>query len=277
MNDQQASTMSAEMEALKTRLKATWMAGDYGHFAQYLEPGALEFLARLDVAPGTRMLDLGCGAGQIAIPAAKAGAVVTGIDIASNTIAQARARAAAEGVTVRFDEADAEMLPYADASFDLVVSLIGAMFAPRPDLVASEMLRVCRPGGRIVMANWTPEGHVGEMFKVIGSHVPPPPLMVSPLKWGSEAAVRERLGPGAARIDVVKRLYPMRYPFGPAEVADFFFRYYGPTVRAMAALDPQGQDNLRRDLTALWSTHNRASGGGTEVLAEYLEVVAVRA
>ena len=175
------NTMTAEMEALKARLKATWMSGDYGHFAKYLEPGALEFLTRLAVTPGTRMLDVACGAGQIAIPAARAGVRVTGVDIASNLIEQAQTRAKAEGVEARFDEGDAEMLPYQDAAFDLVVSLIGAMFAPRPERVAAELLRVCRPDGRIVMANWTPEGHIGQMFKIIGKHVPPPPLMVSPV------------------------------------------------------------------------------------------------
>ena len=167
--------LTPEMVALKSRLKATWMSGDYGHFAQYLEPGALDYLERLAIAPGTRVLDLGCGAGQIAIPAAKAGADVTGIDIAANLIEQARARALAAGVTVRFEEADAEELPFADASFDLVVSLIGAMFAPRPDQVVAEMVRVCHPGARIAMANWTPEGHVGQMFKIIAKHSPPRP------------------------------------------------------------------------------------------------------
>ena len=166
------TAMTPEMQALKTRLKAVWMAGDYGVFAKYLEPGALEFLTRLAVAKGTRMLDVACGAGQIAIPATRAGARVTGVDIATNLVEQARARAAAAGVEVRFDEGDAEMLPYADASFDLVVSLIGAMFAPRPERVAAELLRVCRPGGRIVMANWTPSGFVGLMFKTIGRMCP---------------------------------------------------------------------------------------------------------
>ncbi len=268
--------MTAEMAALKTRLKATWMAGDYGHFASYLEPGALDFLGRLKVAPGTRMLDLGCGAGQIAIPAARAGAIVTGIDIAANSIAQARARAEGDGLSVRFDEGDAEMLPYGDAEFDLVVSLIGAMFAPRPDLVAAEMLRVCRPGGRIVMANWTPDGHVGQMFKVIGKHVPPPTLMVSPLRWGDEATVRDRLAPGCARIEITRRTYPMRYPFSPEEVADFYLDYYGPTVRARAALAPDGQQQLRDDLIALWRANNLAADGSTDVAAEFLEVVAER-
>lgn len=268
--------MTPEMAALKTRLKATWMAGDYAHFAKYLEPGALNFLQRMNVSPGTRMLDLGCGAGQIAIPAAHAGAIVTGIDIATNAIAHATRRAQEEGVQVRFDEGDAEMLPYGEAEFDLVVSLIGAMFAPRPDLVAAEMLRVCRPGGRIVMANWTPDGHVGQMFRVIGKHVPPPPLMISPLMWGDAATVRDRLGPGAASVATVKRSYPMRYPFAPAEVADFFLAYYGPTVRAKAALDADGQAALRADLAALWSANNVATDGSTDVAAEFLEVVAIR-
>ncbi|HEY0844668.1 MAG TPA: class I SAM-dependent methyltransferase [Noviherbaspirillum sp.] len=270
------STMTAEMEALKTRLKATWMSGDYGHFATYLEPGALAFLNRLELTPGTRMLDVACGAGQIAIPAARAGVDVTGIDIATNLIEQARARARSEGVDAHFDEGDAEMLPYDDASFDVVVSLIGAMFAPRPELVAAELKRVCRPGGRIAMANWTPEGHVGQMFKIIGKHVPPPPLMAPPMKWGDEATLRERLQDGTSAVYVQRRMYPMRYPFGPAEVVKLFCTEYGPTVRAMAALDPERQAALRADLEQLWTTNNRASDGTTAVEGEYLEVMAIR-
>lgn len=270
------TSTATEMDALKARLKATWMSGDYGHFATYLEPGALVFLDRLSVAPGTRMLDVGCGAGQIAIPAARAGAKVTGIDIAANSIAQARARADTERLDVRFDEGDAEMLPYDDAAFDLVVSLIGAMFAPRPELVAAELIRVCRPGGRIAMANWTPEGHVGQMFKVIGKHVPPPPLMASPLKWGDEPTVRERLRDGTDSVTVTRRMYPMRYPFAPAEVVEFFFAYYGPTLRALASLDAERQAALRADLVALWTANNQASDGTTQVDAEYLEVLALR-
>lgn len=268
--------MTPEMEALKARLKSTWMSGDYGHFARYLEPAALEFLSRLALVPGTRMLDVACGAGQISIPAARAGLQVTGIDIASNLIEQARARARAEGLDVRFDEGDAEMLPYEDAEFDLVVSLIGAMFAPRPERVAAELVRVCRPGGRIVMANWTPEGHIGQMFKIIGKHAPPPPLMAPPMKWGDEATVRERLKEGIAKLDTTERTYSMRYPFPPAEVVEFFRVYYGPTNRAFAALDATGQSELRRDLEELWARNNLATDGSTHVEAEYLEVVAIR-
>src|SRR5574339_658863 len=205
--------MNPEMEALKARLKATWMSGDYGHFARYLEPGALEFLSRLSIEPGTRVLDVASGAGQTAIPLARAGAIVTGVDIATNLVEQARARAQAEGLDARFDEGDAEMLPYPDGSFDMVLSLIGAMFAPRPEWVIAELKRVCRPGGRIIMGNWTPTGFVGQMFKTHGRHVPPPPIMPPPVKWGDEETVRERFGHGIADLSLSLEMYPFRYPF----------------------------------------------------------------
>ena len=270
------SETTTEMDALKARLKATWMAGDYGHFAKYLEPSALEFLSRLNVEPGTRMLDVACGAGQISIPAARAGANVTGLDIAANLIEQARARAQAENVDVQFDEGDAEAIPYDDGAFDLVVSLIGAIFAPRPERVAAELLRVCRSGGRIVMANWTPEGHVGQMFKIIGKYVPPPELMAPPMKWGEESTVRERLGEGLSRLDTTRRMFSLNYPFSPEEVVEFFRVYYGPTNRAFASLDEEGQSRLRQDLERLWTQNNRASDGSTQIEAEYLEVDGIR-
>ena len=270
-------TMTPEMESLKTRLKSTWDSGDYATFARPMEPGALEFLERLRVPPGTRMLDVGCGAGQIAIPASRAGIDVTGVDISPNQIEQARARAKAENLNARFIEADAEMLPYADESFDLVVSLIGAMFAPRPDRVAAELVRACRSGGRIVMANWTPEGFVGQMFKIIGKHVPPSPLMPSPLLWGKEEIVRERLSDGIAELQLIRRQYPFAYSFGTAEVVGFYRDYYGPTNRAFAALDAAGQAALQRDLEQLWTEHNQATDGSTRYSSEYLEVIAVRA
>lgn len=268
--------LTPDMVALKSRLKDTWMAGDYGYFAEYLEPGALDYLKRLDIAPGTRVLDVGCGAGQLAIPAARAGADVTGIDIATNLVEEARRRAAEQGVTARFEEADAEELPFADASFDLVVSLIGAMFAPRPDRVVAEMVRVCHPGARIAIASWTPEGLVGQMFKVIARHFPPPALMPSPTKWGDEACVRERLGKRTSKLAMTRRLYPLRYPFAPAEVVEFFFTFYGPIVCALEGLDASHQDRLRKELTQLWSANNKATDGTTFVEAEYLDVTARR-
>jgi len=248
MND---IALTPEMSALKTRLKATWESGDYGHFATFLLPGALEFLQRLALWPGVKMLDVACGAGQIALPAARAGADVTGIDLADNLVRQARERAGTEGVQARFEQGDAEDLPYENGSFDLVVSLIGAMFAPRPERVAAELVRVCKPGGRIVMANWTPEGFVGQLFKTIGGHVPPSPLMAPPPKWGDEPTVRERLKNGVSQLTLTRRMYPFSYPFAPRKVAEFYCEYYGPTNRAYASLDETKRAAFLTDLAAL--------------------------
>jgi SAM-dependent methyltransferase len=268
--------ITPEMEAIKAKQKATWMSGDYGHFARYLEPGALEILARISIEPGMRILDVACGAGQISIPAARAGAKVTGVDIATNLVEQARARSQAENLDARFDEGDAEMLPYSDGSFDIVISLIGAMFAPRPERVAAELKRVCRPGGRIIMANWTPNGFVGKMFKIHGKHVPPPAIVPPPVQWGDDETVRERLQEGTSHLKLNRRLYSFQYPFPPADVVEFFRTYYGPSLKAFAALDPAKGAALRRDLESLWSEHNTATDGTTFVEAEYLEVTAIR-
>jgi len=271
------TTTTPDMDAIKARLKATWMAGDYGTFAKYMEPGALQILAGWRIPPGAKVLDVGCGAGQIAIPAARAGAQVTGVDIAANSLEQARARAAAEGLNVRFDEGDAEDLPYPDASFDVVTSLVGAMFAPRPERVAAELVRVCRPGGRVIMVNWTPTGFVGGMFKAIAKHVPPPPGVPPAGLWGDEATVRERLREGVSDLKLTRRIYPkFDYPFAVPEVVAFFRRNYGPTQRAFAALEPRAQEALREDLEAVFSAHNRAGDGATSLESEYLEVVAIR-
>src|SRR4051812_10196064 len=171
-----------EFDQLKTRLKMTWMTGDYDPFSRFMEKDADQFFRRLGVTPGTRLLDVGCGAGQLALIAARSGAIVTGCDIATNWLEKARGRAKAEGLQITFEEGDAEALPYADGQFDAVVSLIGAMFAPRPALVAAEMTRVCRPGGMIAMASWTPEGFVGQMFKTIARHIAPSG-MPAPVLW----------------------------------------------------------------------------------------------
>ena len=277
MTTTNAAAMTPEMSALKARLKTTWESGDYARFAKYLEPGALEFFDRLNIAPGTRLLDVACGAGQLTLPAARKKIAVTGLDLAANLVQQARARAAEEGLTIQVDEGDAENLPYPDASFDAVMSLIGSMFAPRPELVASEMIRVCRPGGRIIMGNWTPEGHIGQMFKVIGKHVPPPPNMPSPLQWGNEATCRQRLGAGVKDLTITRYQYPFVYPFAPANVVDFFIEYYGPTNRAYGSLDEAGKKALHDDLTALWTSNNVATDGTTRVLAEYIVVSGERA
>lgn len=268
--------IAPEIDGLKSRLRATWMAGDYDRFSRYMEHDAREFYERLDVAPGCQLLDVGCGSGQLALLAARDGVQVTGVDIAANSIERAQARARAEGLNARFLEADAEDLPFEDGSFDVVTSLIGAMFAPRPDLVARELLRVCSPGGTIAMANWTPQGFVGQMFKTISKFIAPSG-MPSPVLWGDEATVRQRLGPGSAGLIMGRRFYTMSYPFTPADVVEFFRQYYGPMNRAFESLDPDAAAQLRRELEVLWSTHNRGGNDFTVVQAEYLEVIAMRA
>lgn len=270
------STAIRELDNLKGRLKTIWMAGDYDRFSRYMEGGAREFYERLPVAPGSRFLDVGCGSGQLALMAAKDGLEVTGVDIASNWVERAQARAHAEGLRARFEEADAEALPFEDASFDVVTSLIGAMFAPRPDLVAKELLRVCAPGGTVAMANWTPQGFVGQMFKTVSKFIAPSGMPSSVL-WGDEAPVRERLGTGLSELSLTRRPYTFTYPFPPSEVVELFRLYYGPTNQAFASLDVDGQERLRGELEALWSAHNRAGNGCTTVFAEYLEVIGIRA
>ena len=263
------------LSELKSRLRKTWMTGDYGRFSRYMERDAEAFYRRLPVTPGAQLLDVACGAGQLSLIAARAGARVTGCDIATNWLAQARRSAAADGLTVVFEEGDAEALPFGNATFDVVVSLIGAMFAPRPELVAAEFTRVCRPGGVIAMANWTGPGFVGQMFKTIARHIAPSG-MPSPLLWGDEPTVRERFRSGVTRVECSRHLYELSYPFSPSDVVEFFRANYGPMTRAFAAIGEEAQQQLRDELTELWSRHNRATDGTTKVDAEYLQVVAVR-
>jgi ubiquinone/menaquinone biosynthesis C-methylase UbiE len=263
-------------DTLKTQMRATWMSGDFGVIAQYTAKAAEKFVSHLPIQRGSRVLDVACGTGNTAIPAARAGAIVTGVDIASNLLAQARQRSAQEGLAITFAEGDAERLSYADASFDAVVTMFGAMFAPRPELVATEMLRVCRPGGLIAMANWTPRGFVGAMFAATSKHAPPPPGLPAPVLWGDEAVVRQRLGGSVKSLSCVAEMAEFHYPFPPSEVLNIFRQYFGPTQTAFSRLDAQGQAALAADLTHLWEKNNQAGDGTTLVHAEYLEVQAIR-
>jgi SAM-dependent methyltransferase len=268
--------VETEVDSLKACLKTIWSAGDYDRFSRFMEGGAREFYERMNIAPGCQLLDVACGSGQLALMAAKDGIKVTGIDIAANLVERAQARAQAERLVARFEVADAEMLPFEDARFDMVVSLIGAMFAPRPDLAAKELLRVCVPGGTIAMANLTPQGFIGQMFKAVSKFIAPSG-MPSPVLWGDEATVRERLGAGLSDLSLVRRHYTFSYPFPPSEVVEFFRLYYGPTQQAFASLDETDAGKLRAELEALWSESNRGGDELTVVSAEYLEVIGVRA
>lgn len=271
------TTLTPEMEALKAKLKATWMAGDFGQIAKSYAPGAAEFVNRLTLQPGERVLDVACGTGNLTIPAAKSGASVIGQDLSSNLLEQGRAWAKAEGLIIRFDENDAEALPYDDASFDTVISMFGAMFTPQPDVTAMELARTCRPGGRIAMANWTPDSFIGHMFKIVGKHVPPAPGIPSPLLWGDETTVGERLNGSVSNLQLTRRSITFNFPFTASEVVDCFRQYYGPTYKAFGTLDEKGQAALHQELEQLWSDHNQSSNGVTQVESDYLEVMAIRA
>ena len=272
-----STKMTTEMETLKSKLRATWMAGDFAEIAKSIEVGAEEFVTRLGIRKGMTLLDVACGNGNTAIPAAWIGAQVTGVDIAPYLIELAIQRAVHEGVSADFDIGDVESLPYEAASFDAVITMFGAMFAPRPDITARELKRVCRPGGMIAMANWTPQGFIGQMFKATGKHVAPPAGMPSPLLWGDEETVVNRIAAGTVDLQMVRRKIDFVFLMSPAEVVEHFRLYYGPTQKAFENLDEKGQAALRADLEQLWSEHNRADDGSTRVESEYLEVKATRA
>jgi SAM-dependent methyltransferase len=267
----------SELDPVKLRSKMVWSSGDFGKIAKYAEVAASKFIDEIPDLAGARVLDVACGTGNTAIPAARAGAEVMGVDIVPHLLEQARQRAAREHLNAHFEEGDAEQLRFSDASFDILITMFGAMFAPHPERVASEMLRVVRPGGRIIMANWTPEGFAGRMFAASAKHVPPPPGIVPPTLWGREDVVRERLA-GVERIEFRKRNALFDFDLPPAGVVHLFRTYFGPTMQTFAALDEQGQRALQHDLEQLWSSMNEAEDPTrqTFVKGEYLQVTVYR-
>ena len=267
--------VSPEMETLKTRLKTTWEAGDFSEVAKHIETTAEAFVDRLNIQPEMKVLDVACGSGNLAIVAAKKGAKVTGIDIAENLVEAARQRAEAEGLDIKFEQGDAEALPFDDNSFDVVMTMFGAMFAPRPEVAASELVRVCKPGGTIAMANWTPTGHAGQMFKLSGKYIPPPP-MPSPVLWGVPDEVAARFGDKVSELTMTPRMADMTFSFGPAEVVEHFKQYFGPTVMAFKAIPEENHQDFRTDLENLWIENNQATDGTTFAKSEYLEVIATK-
>ncbi|AMD01068.1 Demethylrebeccamycin-D-glucose O-methyltransferase [Halomonas chromatireducens] len=268
---------TSDIQTIKDGMRKTWMAGDFGEVAKFIQHHADDFISSLHITPEKRLLDVACGTGNLAIPAARAGASVTGIDIADNLIEQARTRARAESLDIHFEVGDAESLAQPDAAFDFVVSMYGAMFAPRPERAAAEMVRVCRPGGTIAMANWMPDTFIGDMFKIVGRHVPPPAGLPSPALWGDPDTVRQRLNEGFSDLSTSPVTVIFEYPFAVPEVVEFHRMFFGPIERAWAKLEEDGRQALRRDLETHWDRHNEATDGSTRVKAQYLKVVAIRA
>lgn len=266
----------AVVDAPTERSRRTWSAGAYDRIAEGFRHEAAAFVGRLGLGPGMDVLDAACGSGNLAIPAARTGARVVGFDLIQSLLDQACAWAVRERVPVRFDQGNVEDLPYADAQFDAVLSMFGVMFAARPDRVAAELARVTRTGGRIALANWTRQGFVGRMLATHVAYVPPPAGASSPLWWGDAAIIADWFPSRLWSVQCTTRTLTFRYPGPPARTAELFRTAYGPTVRALEALDAGNRAAFSRDLEELWRLQQKPGAYGTHADAEYLEVIAIR-
>ena len=270
-----STTLSVDaLAGIKAKQQATWASGDYAVIGTSLQVIGEQLCEAVDPSAGWKVLDVAAGNGNAALAAARRGCEVTAADYVEALLDRARQRAAADGVPLATRVADAEDLPFDDASFDAALSTVGVMFTPNPKRAAGELVRVVRPGGRIGLANWTPEGFVGEMFKIIGQHAPPPAAVPSPLQWGTAAGV-EALLDTDCDLHTTRRSFSFRFRCAD-DYFETFRQFYGPVVKAWAALDEPGQISLRGQLTELANQHNRNHTGALTVDAEYLQVVATR-
>jgi SAM-dependent methyltransferase len=263
------------IQAIKARQQATWASGDYAVIGTALQIVGESLCEAVDLAAGWRVLDVAAGNGNAALAAARRGCTVTATDYVEGLLDGAHRRAEANGLALEIRAADAEDLPFDNGAFDAVLSTFGVMFVPDPQRAAAELVRVCRPGGRIGLANWTPTGFVGQMFKIVGRHVPPPPGLRSPLEWGTEARLTE-LFDGVARLEVQPRRFVFRYRSWQHWL-DTFRTYYGPMFKAFAGLDDQSRKELQQELLDLAEASNTSTNGTLRIPADYLEVVAVTA
>jgi ubiquinone/menaquinone biosynthesis C-methylase UbiE len=264
-----------DLEALKGRQQAAWGSGDYAVIGTTLQIVGEQLAEACDLRTDERVLDVAAGNGNATLAAARRGCIVTSTDYIGSLLDRGAERARAEGLQVAFQVADAEALPFADGGFDVVLSTFGVMFSPDQPRAAAELARVCRPGGRIGLANWTPEGFIGQVFKTLGRHLPPPAGVQSPSRWGVEANLRELFGRSASAISVTPRIFNFRYR-SAAHFIDVFRTWYGPVHKAFAALPAEGASALERDLATLLGSMNRAGPGSLVVPSEYLEIVVTR-
>jgi ubiquinone/menaquinone biosynthesis C-methylase UbiE len=266
---------ATDLVAVKTRQQAAWSTGNYAVVGTTLQIVGENLCEALDLRSGTRVLDVAAGNGNATLAAARRWCEVTSTDYVSSLLESGRARAQAEGHTIQFQEADAENLPFPDASFDTVMSTFGVMFTPNQEQAASELARVCKPGGKIGLANWTPESFIGQLFKTIGKYIPPAAGVKSPGLWGTKARLEELFGKSAREIRTTSREFAFRYR-SPMHWIEVFRTYYGPMNKTFGALDAEKQAAFTEDLLALMESRNR-SGDRTLVLpSEYLEVVIER-
>jgi SAM-dependent methyltransferase len=265
----------ADFAVIKQRQQQVWAAGNYATVGNTLVLVSELLCEAADVRAGQRVLDVATGSGNTALAAARRWCEVTGIDYVPALLERGEARAAAEGFPVTFQEGDAEHLPYPDGAFDVVLSTFGAMFAPDQEQTACELLRVCRSGGKVGMANWTPESFLAAYARTVSQHVPPPPGLKSPMLWGTEAHLRELFGDGISGLEVTRRSFVFRYR-SPEHWLEVFRTTFGPAIAAFRGLDAPGQARLRAELLALVARMNRSGDATMAVPSEYLEVVATR-
>jgi SAM-dependent methyltransferase len=264
-----------DLNALKARQHGAWSSGDYAIVGTTLQIVGEELCEALDIRAGQSVLDVAAGNGNATLAAARRWCDVVSTDYVPSLLERGRARASADGLSVEFKEADAEALPFADAAFDVVVSTFGVMFTPNQDRAASELLRVCKSGGKIGLANWTPEGFIGQLFKTLGKFLPPPAGAKSPALWGTKARIDEMFGARANDIQIARRNFVFRYR-SAEHFVEIFKTYYGPVLKAFAALDSTSQDGLKRDILALIATMNRSADETMVVPSEYLEIVVIK-
>jgi ubiquinone/menaquinone biosynthesis C-methylase UbiE len=276
VNQTRPSAPSADLAALKARQQVAWSSGDYAVVGTRLQVVGENLCEALDLRGGEKVLDVAAGNGNASLAAARRWCEVMATDYVPALLEHARERAAADGLDLEFREADAEDLPFDDASFDVVLSTFGVMFTPDQERAAGEMLRVCRPGGRIGLANWTPEGFIGQLFKTVGTFLPPPAGARSPALWGTRARLEQLFGGQASEIKATPRQYVFRF-CSPQHWIDVFRTYYGPVLKAFAALEPAQRTAFEAELRQLIARFNRAHDGTAVIESEYLEVVITRA
>jgi ubiquinone/menaquinone biosynthesis C-methylase UbiE len=272
---QKLQTIQPDLEALKARQHGAWSSGDYAVVGTTLQIVGEQLCEALDIRAGQKVLDVAAGNGNATLAAARRWCEVVSTDYVPSLLERGRLRAEADGLSIKFKEADAEALSFADAGFDVVLSTFGVMFTPDQDQAAAELIRVCRSGGKIGLANWTPEGFIGQVFRTLGKYLPPPAGVKSPALWGTEARIQEMFGPSAVSIKAERRHFNFRYR-SPDHFLDVFKNFYGPMLKAFAALDAANRQALRNDLFVLIGRMNRAEDGTMIVPSEYLEIVIVK-
>jgi len=261
-----------DLAVIKTRQQAAWSSGDYAIVGTTLQIVGEELCEALDLRSGSKVLDVAAGNGMASLAAARRWCDVVSTDYVASLLERGRSRASAEGLPIEFKVADAEALPFDDNSFDAVISTFGVMFTPNQNRAAAELLRVCKPGGQIGLTNWTPDGFIGHMFKTIAKYLPPPAAAKSPMLWGTRARLTELFGSGASWIKTEPRQFNFRYR-SPEHFVEVFKTFYGPMLKAFAALEPPQQQRLRDDLYALIARMNKADDGTMVVPSEYLEII----